>query len=76
MSSDYGRHGMTEMEGRPDTPSSGGTDRGRTALQSGDVDTPLTDALLDQFSVYYLVAVLAVRALEEARRQRALAETG
>jgi hypothetical protein len=36
----------------------------------------LTDTLLDQFSAYYLVAVLAVRALEEARRQRALAETG
>jgi hypothetical protein len=36
----------------------------------------LTDALLDQFSLYYLVAVLAVRALEEARRQRALAEIG
>ena len=39
-------------------------------------DTPLTDALLDQFSLYYLVAVLAVRALDEARRQRALAEIG
>ena len=39
-------------------------------------DTPLTDALLDQFSAYYLVAVLAVRALEEARRQRALADPG
>ena len=31
-------------------------------------DTPLTDALLDQFATYYLLAVLAVRALEEARR--------
>ena len=41
-----------------------------------DPDTVLTDALLDQFSLYYLVAVLAVRALEEARRQRALAEIG
>lgn len=41
-----------------------------------DCDTPLTDALLDQFSLYYLVAALAVRALEEARRQRALAEVG
>jgi hypothetical protein len=49
----------------------GGSDR-----QSVDGDTPLTDALLDQFSVYYLVSVLAVRALEEARRQRALAEAG
>ena len=43
---------------------------------AGDDDTPLTDALLDQFSAYYLVAVLAVRALEEARRQRAFAEAG
>ena len=49
----------------------GGPDR-----QSVDGDTPLTDALLDQFSVYYLVSVLAVRALEEARRQLALAEAG
>ena len=31
-------------------------------------DTPLTDALLDQFATYYLLAMLAVRALEEARR--------
>ena len=33
-------------------------------------DTPLTDVLLDQFAAYYTVAVLAVTALEEARRQR------
>lgn len=32
-------------------------------------DTPLTDALLDQFAGYYVLAVLAVRALEHARRQ-------
>ena len=36
-------------------------------------DTPLTDALLDQFATYYLFAVLAVRALEEARRHAATA---
>jgi|TARA_B100001939_G_scaffold341544_1_gene351294 hypothetical protein len=36
-------------------------------------DTPLTDALLDQFATYYLLAVLAVRALEEARRHAATA---
>ena len=39
-------------------------------------DTPLTDVLLDQFSAYYILAVLAVRALEEARRQRVLADAG
>ena len=52
--------------------------RGDVGLEAppGDDDTPLTDALLDQFSAYYLVAVLAVRALEEARRQRAFAEAG
>ena len=36
-------------------------------------DTPLTDALLDQFATYYLLVVLAVRALEEARRHAAAA---
>ena len=41
---------------------------------TNELDTPLTDVLLDQFSAYYIVAVLAVRALEEARRQRARAE--
>ena len=41
---------------------------------SPEDDTPLTDALLDQFATYYLLAVLAVRALEEARRQKRLAE--
>ncbi|MEC8642131.1 MAG: hypothetical protein VXZ67_04395 [Pseudomonadota bacterium] len=51
-------------------------DDGAAGRQSVDSDTPLTDALLDQFSAYYLVTVLAIRALEEARRQRALAETG
>ncbi len=39
-----------------------------------DSDTPLTDALLDQFSGYYVISVMAVRALEEARRQKRLAE--
>ena len=38
-----------------------------------DPDTVLTDALLDQFSAYYLLSVLAVKMLEEARRQRAMA---
>jgi hypothetical protein len=33
----------------------------------------LTDALLDQFAAYYLLSVLAVKMLEEARRQRAMA---
>ena len=40
---------------------------------SPEDDTPLTDALLDQFATYYLLAVLAVRALEEARRHAAAA---
>ncbi|MCH2555416.1 MAG: hypothetical protein MK030_09105 [SAR116 cluster bacterium] len=35
---------------------------------SPEDDTPLTDALLDQFATYYLLAVLVVRAMEEARR--------
>lgn len=42
--------------------------------EAGDFDTPLTDTLLDQFAAYYLLAVLAVQALEEARRQKGLAE--
>jgi len=67
---------MTEMEEDPDSPSSGSPDGGRPEPHSEDADTTLTDALLDQFSAYYIVAVLAVRALEEARRQHALAETG
>ena len=37
---------------------------------SSETDTPLTDVLLDQFSAYYVVAVLAITALQEARRQR------
>ena len=37
-------------------------------------ETPMTDALLDQFAAYYLLCVLAVQILEEARRQRASAE--
>ena len=37
-------------------------------------DTPLTDALLDQFAAYYLICVLGMEMLEEARRQRALTE--
>lgn len=40
---------------------------------SPEDDTPLTDVLLDQFATYYLLAVLAVRALEEARRHAAAA---
>ena len=34
-------------------------------------DTPLTDALLDQFAAYYLICALGMEILEEARRQRA-----
>ena len=37
-------------------------------------DTPLTDALLDQFAAYYLICVLGMEMLEEARRHRAIAE--
>lgn len=76
-----GNGGMKEAEHysdpTPSAPSLAGTgdDVGLEA-RAGDDDTPLTDALLDQFSAYYLVAVLAVRALEEARRQRAFAEAG
>lgn len=67
---------MTILPGHSHSSPSGGKDDGGAASPSALDDTPLTDALLDQFSVYYLVAVLAVRALEEARRQRALAEAG
>ena len=42
--------------------------------KADDSDTPLTDALLDQFSGYYVISVMAVRALEAARRQKRLAE--
>ena len=37
-------------------------------------DTPLTDALLDQFAAYYLICVLGMEMLEEARRQQAIAD--
>ena len=37
-------------------------------------DTPLTDVLRDQFAAYYLLCVLTVGMLEEARRQRAVAD--
>jgi len=40
-----------------------------SSTERGDEDTYLTDALLDQFSGYYVLAVLAVRLLEEVRRQ-------
>jgi hypothetical protein len=45
-----------------------------THNSSEEDDTPLTDALLDQFATYYLLAVLAVRALEEARRHAGAAK--
>ena len=35
-------------------------------------DTPFSDALLDQFAAYYVLSVLAVKLLEEARRQHAM----
>ena len=49
---------------------------GKAKETAGDIspaepsDTPLTDVLLDQFAAYYVLAVLAVTALEEARRRR------
>ena len=45
-------------------------------LSDGSSDTPLTDVLLDQFAAYYAIAVLAVKALEEARRQRLVRDSG
>ena len=45
----------------------------RTDGKSRDSDTALTDTLLDQFAGYYVLVVLAVELLEEARRQRRLA---
>lgn len=67
---------MQELAGHSLTSPQGGTVDPDAASRSVDGDTPLTDALLDQFSVFYVVSVLAVRALEEARRQRALTEAG
>ena len=44
------------------------------SVPGGDTsDTPFSDSLLDQFAAYYLLSVLAVKLLEEARRQRAMA---
>ncbi|MEC8516522.1 MAG: hypothetical protein VXY86_08300 [Pseudomonadota bacterium] len=49
---------------------------GKANKSAGDIssaepsDTPLTDVLLDQFAAYYVLAVLAVTALEESRRRR------
>ena len=49
---------------------------GQANESAGDIssaepsDTPLTDFLLDQFAAYYVLAVLAVTALEESRRRR------
>ena len=37
-------------------------------------NTPLTDALLDQFAAYYLICVLGMEMLAEARRQRVIAD--
>ena len=39
-----------------------------------ETDTPLTDTLVDQFASYYLLAVLAVKALEAMREQRRLSK--
>ena len=46
----------------------------KSGLSSTVPETPLTDALLDQFAAYYLLCALAIEMLEEARRQRAIAE--
>ena len=46
------------------------TEKSDELLSDESSDTPLTDVLLDQFAAYYTVAVLAVTALEEIRRQR------
>ena len=35
----------------------------------GDEDRPMTEFLLDQFAGWHLICVLAVKALNEARRQ-------
>ena len=49
---------------------------GKAKETAGDIssakpsDTPLTDVLLDQFAAYYVLAVLAVTALEDARCRR------
>ena len=50
------------------------TDSHASAPAEDVSDTPLTDALLDQFAAYYLICVLGMEMLEEARRQRTIAE--
>ena len=65
---------MRELAGHSPTSPQGGTVDPDAISLSVEGDTPLTDALLDQFSIFYVVSVLAIRALEEARRQRALTE--
>ena len=41
------------------------------AARVDEDDTTFTDALLDQFAAYYLLSVLAIRALEAARQSHA-----
>lgn len=52
------------------------SEKSEDLTSDGSSDTPLTDVLLDQFAAYYAIAVLAVKALEEARRQRRVRESG
>lgn len=51
------------------------SEKSEDLTSDGSSDTPLTDVLLDQFAAYYAIAVLAVKALEEARRQRRIRES-
>ncbi|MGB1961792.1 MAG: hypothetical protein ACPHUB_04950 [Candidatus Puniceispirillaceae bacterium] len=45
-------------------------------MHSDEEDAPLTEHLLEQFAGWYLISVLAVRALEHARSLHARREGG
>ena len=45
-------------------------------MHSYEEDAPLTEHLLEQFAGWYLISVLAVRALEHARSLNARREGG
>ena len=45
-------------------------------MHSNEEDAPLTDHLLEQFAGWYLISVMAVRALEHARSLHARRKGG
>ena len=45
-------------------------------MHSNEEDAPLTDHLLEQFAGWYMISVMAVRALEHARALHARSKGG